>query len=273
MPHSMPPEWLATTRCEFEQLLSFGYIWCSGSCGSSALHVVPKREPWDCHPCDDYHTLYAVTIQEQHVIAHISSFASNFHDANTFSEISPIKVYHQVPVELLNSPKSALWCPYTCLNTYACLLGCVMQPGRSSVLLTRRHAVFTSALCILMTYLWLTALQKNMEIVCNSSFTTWLDWTSKFLSLLHASLHLTSQSTLCSACWLRRPLEITSLDMRSGSNFPEHQEGHCWLYHSRPSRPRCTVWLISAYFKAVGEASTKSCLMDCSSRLVSFPRS
>ena len=73
-PRRLAPERYKVAKGEFEHMLQLGIIRPSSSAWSSALHMVPKKNPGDWRPCGDYHALNRVTVPP---IPHIHDFLAH----------------------------------------------------------------------------------------------------------------------------------------------------------------------------------------------------
>ena len=68
--------------------------------------VVKKLGDW--HLCGDYRVLNNVTKPNQNPIPHIQDFTATLQGSTNFFKIDLVRVYHQIPVEPADIPKTAV---------------------------------------------------------------------------------------------------------------------------------------------------------------------
>ena len=139
-PWRLPPEKLKIAHQEFKHVTR-RYHQPSSSSWSSPLHMMPKKNPGNWHPCSDHHALNNSTVPDRCPILHIQNFTVTLYGANIFSKLDWVRAYHQTPVEPTDVQSPHL---SACWNVYVCLLASIMLLRLFRGLLTKSWVIYIS---------------------------------------------------------------------------------------------------------------------------------
>jgi hypothetical protein len=83
----------------------------SESPGSSALHIIPKKDNgW--HHCGDYRALNSRTIPDHYPVRHIHDYSHQLFGCSIFSKIDLVQAYNQIPVHPDHIEKTGITTPF-----------------------------------------------------------------------------------------------------------------------------------------------------------------
>ncbi len=107
----LDPEKHRIAEAEFRKLEKAGIVHRSNSPWSSPLHMVPKPDgSW--RPCGDYRRLNLATKHDRYPLPSIMDLSTRLHGCRYFSVVDLVKGYHQVPMDPVDIPKTAIITPF-----------------------------------------------------------------------------------------------------------------------------------------------------------------
>ena len=104
-------EKLEIAKAEFKKLEKSGIICQSNLPWSSPLHMVPKPDG-SRRPCGHYRRLNTVTEPDRYPLPSIMDLSSRLYGCTVFSCVGLVKGYHQIPMDPVDIPKTAIVTPF-----------------------------------------------------------------------------------------------------------------------------------------------------------------